>query len=121
MSTCELAEPSEQAAPGPTRRKRMFLSTGAEAVENAVKISRRYTGSERLSSRFPGAFHGRTMMGMALTGKVVPYKVGFGPFPAEVFHLPFPIELPRRLRRGFARGARQAVQGRTSSRHASPR
>ena len=55
------------------------------------KIARRCTGRSGVIA-FSGAFHGRTMMGMALTGKVVPYKVGFGPFPAEVFHIPFPIE-----------------------------
>lgn len=78
-------------APGPTPKKTIFLTTGVEAVENAVKIARRHTGRSGVVA-FSGAFHGRTMMGMALTGKVVPYKHGFGPFPAEVFHVPFPIE-----------------------------
>lgn len=86
-----LAERLNKLAPGPTPKKTIFLTTGAEAVENAIKISRRYTGRSGVIA-FSGAFHGRTMMGMALTGKVVPYKVGFGPFPAEVFHIPFPIE-----------------------------
>lgn len=71
--------------------KALFLTTGAEAVENTVKIARRHTGRSAVIS-FSGAFHGRTMMAMALTGKVVPYKRGFGPFPAEVYHVPFPIE-----------------------------
>ncbi len=78
-------------APGSTPKKTLFLTTGAEAVENAVKIARRHTGRSGVVA-FSGAFHGRTMMAMALTGKVIPYKAGFGPFPAEVFHVPFPIE-----------------------------
>lgn len=87
----KLAERLNKAAPGPSRKKTLFINTGAEAVENAVKIARKHTGRSGLIA-FSGAFHGRTMMGMALTGKVVPYKAGFGPFPAEVFHLPFPID-----------------------------
>ena len=86
-----LAERLNAAAPGTTPKKTIFLTTGAEAVENSVKIARRHTGRSGVIA-FSGAFHGRTMMGMALTGKVVPYKAGFGPFPAEVFHVPFPIE-----------------------------
>jgi 4-aminobutyrate aminotransferase/(S)-3-amino-2-methylpropionate transaminase len=86
-----LAARLNKLAPGSTPKKTIFLTTGAEAVENAIKISRRYTGRSAVIA-FSGAFHGRTMMGMALTGKVVPYKVGFGPFPAEVFHIPFPID-----------------------------
>jgi 4-aminobutyrate aminotransferase/(S)-3-amino-2-methylpropionate transaminase len=86
-----LAERLNSVAPGTTPKKTIFLTTGAEAVENAVKISRKHTGRSGIIA-FSGAFHGRTMMGMALTGKVVPYKAGFGPFPAEVFHVPFPIE-----------------------------
>ncbi|MGI9237668.1 MAG: 4-aminobutyrate--2-oxoglutarate transaminase [Woeseiaceae bacterium] len=87
----ELAERLNRAAPGNTRKQTIFLTTGVEAVENAVKIARRHTGRSAVVA-FSGAFHGRTMMGMALTGKVVPYKAGFGPFPAEVFHIPFPID-----------------------------
>jgi 4-aminobutyrate aminotransferase / (S)-3-amino-2-methylpropionate transaminase / 5-aminovalerate transaminase len=86
-----LAERLNAVAPGPTPKKTIFLTTGAEAVENAVKIARRHTRRSAVIA-FSGAFHGRTMMGMALTGKVVPYKTGFGPFPAEVYHVPFPIE-----------------------------
>ena len=67
----------------------MLVTTGAEAVENAIKIARAHTGRSGVIA-FSGAFHGRTMMGMALTGKVVPYKRNFGPFPAEVYHAPFP-------------------------------
>jgi len=87
----KLAERLNSAAPGATPKKTIFLNTGAEAVENSVKIARRYTGRSGIIA-FSGAFHGRTMMGMALTGKVVPYKAGFGPFPAEVFHVPYPVE-----------------------------
>lgn len=67
----------------------MLVTTGAEAVENAIKIARAYTGRSGVVA-FSGAFHGRTLLGMALTGKVMPYKKNFGPFPAEVFHAPFP-------------------------------
>ena len=84
-----VAERLNKAAPGSFAKKTMFVTTGAEAVENAVKIARVATGRTAIVA-FNGAFHGRTMMGMALTGKVVPYKKGFGPFPAEVYHAPFP-------------------------------
>jgi 4-aminobutyrate aminotransferase len=67
----------------------MMVSTGAEAVENAVKVARIFTGRPGIVS-FSGGFHGRTHMGMALTGKVVPYKKGFGPFPADIYNIPFP-------------------------------
>ena len=67
----------------------MLISTGAEAVENAVKVARAFTGRPGIIS-FSGGFHGRTHMGMALTGKVVPYKKGFGPFPADVYNVAFP-------------------------------
>jgi len=87
----ELAGRLNKLAPGPTPKKTIFLTTGAEAVENAVKIARKHTGRSAVIA-FSGAFHGRTMMCMALTGKVVPYKAGFGPFPAEVFHVPYPID-----------------------------
>lgn len=85
-----LAERLNALAPGEGPKKTIFLSTGAEAVENAVKIARAATRRPGIVA-FSGAFHGRTMMTMALTGKVVPYKVGFGPFPGEVYHLPYPI------------------------------
>lgn len=87
----KLAERINALAPGETPKKTLFLTTGAEAVENTIKIARRYTGRTAVIS-FSGAFHGRTMMAMALTGKVVPYKKGFGPFPAEVYHVPYPIQ-----------------------------
>ncbi|HUS96643.1 MAG TPA: 4-aminobutyrate--2-oxoglutarate transaminase [Hyphomicrobiaceae bacterium] len=85
-----LADRLNRLVPGESAKKTIFLSTGAEAIENAIKIARAHTGRPAVVA-FSGAFHGRTMMGMALTGKVVPYKVGFGPFPAEIYHLPFPI------------------------------
>jgi len=87
----KLADRLAKAAPGNTPKKTIFLTTGAEAVENTIKIARCYTRRSAVIS-FSGAFHGRTMMAMALTGKVVPYKKGFGPFPAEVYHVPYPIE-----------------------------
>lgn len=86
-----LADRLNKLVPGEAPKKTIFLTTGAEAVENSIKIARAHTGRPGVIS-FSGAFHGRTMMGMALTGKVVPYKTGFGPFPQEVYHLPFPIE-----------------------------
>ena len=88
----QLAERLNAATPGNFAKKTIFVTTGAEAVENAVKIARSATGRSAVIA-FGGGFHGRTFMGMALTGKVVPYKVGFGAMPGDVFHVPFPIEL----------------------------
>ncbi|MCX7176387.1 MAG: 4-aminobutyrate--2-oxoglutarate transaminase [Proteobacteria bacterium] len=88
----ELAEKLNGLTPGKFAKKTAFFSTGAEAVENAVKIARVATGRSAVIA-FSGAFHGRGMMGLALTGKVAPYKTGFGPLPAEVYHIPFPIAL----------------------------
>jgi 4-aminobutyrate aminotransferase len=87
-----LAERINKLTPGNHAKKTCFFSSGAEAVENAIKIARASTGRPGIIA-FAGAFHGRTMMGCALTGKVVPYKVGFGPFPGEIYHLPFPMDL----------------------------
>jgi len=84
-----LAERLNALAPGPSAKKTIFLSTGAEAVENAIKIARSATGRPGVIA-FSGGFHGRTMLGMALTGKVTPYKTGFGPFLSDIYHLPFP-------------------------------
>lgn len=86
-----LAEALNQLAPGDTPKKSIFVTTGAEAVENAVKIARAHTGRRGVIA-FNGGFHGRTMMAMGLTGKITPYKNLFGPFPGEVYHAPFPIE-----------------------------
>ncbi|PSH22462.1 4-aminobutyrate--2-oxoglutarate transaminase [Yersinia pseudotuberculosis] len=72
--------------------KTAFFTTGVEAIENAVKIARAATGRPGVIA-FSGAFHGRTLLAMALTGRAVPYKVGFGPFPASIFHALYPNEL----------------------------
>jgi 4-aminobutyrate aminotransferase/(S)-3-amino-2-methylpropionate transaminase len=88
----ELAERLNALAPGDGAKKSLFLTTGSEAVENAVKIARAHTGRSALIA-FNGGYHGRTMMTLGLTGKVLPYKAGFGPFPAEIFHAPFPVDL----------------------------
>ncbi len=87
-----LAERLNALVPGPFAKKTALFSTGAEAVENAVKVARAFTGRPGVVA-FAGGFHGRTLLALALTGKTVPYKTGFGPFPAEVFHLPFPNAL----------------------------
>ena len=91
-SYVRLAERLNALAPGKTPKKTFFMNTGAEAVENAIKVARAYTGRSGIIA-FNGAFHGRTMFSLALTGKVDPYKKGFGPFPAELFHAPFPDPL----------------------------
>ena len=70
--------------------KTALVTTGAEAVENAVKFARAYTGRSDVIA-FHGGFHGRTLLGMALTGKVLPYKAKFGPMPAGIWHVPFPV------------------------------
>ena len=88
----ELAERLNALAPGQFAKKSIFLSTGAEAVENAVKIARAHTRRPGVIA-FTGGYHGRTMMTLGLTGKVAPYKVGFGPFPGEVFHALYPNAL----------------------------
>jgi 4-aminobutyrate aminotransferase len=91
-SYVSLAEKIVARAPGDYAKKAAFFTTGAEAVENAVKIARAATGRPGVIA-FTGGFHGRTLMGMALTGKVAPYKIGFGPFPSDVYHAPFPNPL----------------------------
>ncbi|QNM96478.1 4-aminobutyrate--2-oxoglutarate transaminase [Chitinimonas koreensis] len=88
----KLAETLNGIVPIDGARKTAFFTTGAEAVENAIKIARAATGRSGVIA-FSGAFHGRTMMGMALTGKVNPYKLNFGPMPADVYHAPYPIPL----------------------------
>lgn len=88
----ELAERLNALAPGAFDKKTLFLTTGAEAVENAVKIARAYTRRGGVIA-FTGGYHGRTLMTLGLTGKVAPYKSGFGPFPGEVFHALFPNAL----------------------------
>jgi len=91
-SAVRLAERINSLAPIDGPAKTAFFTTGAEAVENAIKIARAQTGRPGVIA-FGGGFHGRTLMGMALTGKVAPYKNGFGPFPADVHHVPFPSDL----------------------------
>ena len=86
----ELAEKLNRLAPGSSPKKTIFVTTGAEAVENSIKIARAHTGRSAVIA-FGGGFHGRTFMAMALTGKVAPYKTGFGPMPGDVYHAPFPI------------------------------
>ncbi|MEO7954836.1 MAG: 4-aminobutyrate--2-oxoglutarate transaminase [Polaromonas sp.] len=88
----ELAERLNAKAPGDFAKKTLFLTTGAEAVENAIKIARAATGRSGVIC-FNGGYHGRTLLTLAMTGKVAPYKTGFGPFPAEVFHATFPNAL----------------------------
>lgn len=87
-----LAERLNDAIPGDFAKKTIFVTTGAEAVENAVKLARAHTGRSAVIA-FGGAFHGRTFMGMSLTGKVAPYKQGFGAMMPDVYHVPFPIDL----------------------------
>ena len=83
-----LAERMNDLTPGKFGKKTMFVNSGAEAVENAVKIARAYTKRPSIIA-FEDAFHGRTMMTLALTSKTHPYKAGFGPFPGEVYRAPF--------------------------------
>jgi 4-aminobutyrate aminotransferase / (S)-3-amino-2-methylpropionate transaminase / 5-aminovalerate transaminase len=84
-----LAEQLNKLAPGPTPKKTIFLTTGAEAVENAVKIARYHTKRTAVIA-FVGGFHGRTLACITLNGKVAPYKTGFGPMLPDVYHVPFP-------------------------------
>jgi 4-aminobutyrate aminotransferase / (S)-3-amino-2-methylpropionate transaminase / 5-aminovalerate transaminase len=90
----ELAEKLAQLAPGHFEKKVLFLNSGAEAVENAVKIARKYTKRTGVIA-FTKGFHGRTLMTMTMTSKVKPYKNGFGPFAPEVYKAPFPYEYRR--------------------------
>ncbi|HTY54417.1 MAG TPA: 4-aminobutyrate--2-oxoglutarate transaminase [Candidatus Binataceae bacterium] len=87
-----LAERLNRLAPGPGKKKTLIMNSGAEAVENAIKIARRFTRRSAIIA-FGGGFHGRTLLTLGLTGKVNPYKAGFGPFPAEVYHAIFPDPL----------------------------
>lgn len=84
-----LAERILEISPIDGPKKVAFFSTGAEAIENAIKIARSATGRGGVIA-FGGAFHGRSLFAVSLTGKVQPYKAGFGPFPPEIYHLPFP-------------------------------
>lgn len=91
-SYVSLAERINARVPVTGPAKTAFFSTGAEAVENAVKIARAYTRRPGVIT-FGGGFHGRTFMTMALTGKVAPYKIGFGPFPGSIYHAQYPNAL----------------------------
>ncbi|MHB1689937.1 MAG: 4-aminobutyrate--2-oxoglutarate transaminase [Thiomonas sp.] len=88
-SYVSLAEKLNALTPGSHAKKTALFSTGAEAVENAIKIARAYTKRPGVIA-FGGAFHGRSLFAVSLTGKVQPYKAGFGPFPPEIYHAPFP-------------------------------
>ena len=85
----ELAERLNRVTPGTHEKRTFFVNSGAEAVENAVKVARFFTGRQGVIC-FEHGFHGRTNLAMALTSKVMPYKKGFGPFAPEVYRIPFP-------------------------------
>ena len=87
----EVCEKLNAAVPISGEKKSALVTTGAEAVENAIKYARCYTGRSDVIA-FHGGFHGRTLLGMALTGKVAPYKAKFGPMPGGIWHVPFPVE-----------------------------
>ena len=111
----ELAEKLNALAPGDFAKKTLLLSSGAEAVENAIKIARAYTGRPGVIA-FTGGYHGRTMMTLGLTGKVAPYKLGFGPFPGERVPRAVPERAARRQRRRGDRLDREHLQERHRSR-----
>jgi 4-aminobutyrate aminotransferase/(S)-3-amino-2-methylpropionate transaminase len=102
----ELAERMNALAPGDSPKKTMFANSGAEAVENAVKVARRFTGRDAIVT-FDHAFHGRTLLAMSLTAKVMPYKQGMGPFAPEIYRLPFAY--PYRWPSGPERAAEEAL------------
>ncbi|HBI05124.1 MAG TPA: 4-aminobutyrate--2-oxoglutarate transaminase [Paenibacillaceae bacterium] len=89
-----LAEKLAEIAPGPYEKQVMFANSGAEAVENAVKIARKYTGRQGIVV-FQRGFHGRTLLAMTMTSKVHPYKFGFGPFAPEIYKAPYPYPYRR--------------------------
>ena len=86
-----VAEALNRRAPGPSRKKTLLLSTGAEATENAVKIAREFTRRPAVIA-FQHGYHGRTLLALTMTGKNEPYKQHFGPFCSEIYHAPFPYE-----------------------------
>src|SRR5687768_16130925 len=85
----ELAERLNRITPGNHPKRTLLVNSGAEAVENAIKVARHYTGRPAVVC-FEHGFHGRTNLAMALTSKVFPYKKGFGPFAPEVYRIPYP-------------------------------
>jgi 4-aminobutyrate aminotransferase len=91
-SYVSLAERLNTAIPGDFPKKSLFVTTGAEANESAIKVAKAYTGRSGVIA-FAGGFHGRTQLMMALTGKVAPYKADFGPMAPDVFHVPYPSQL----------------------------
>ena len=95
-SYVSLAEKLNQLTPGNFAKKTFLVNSGAEAVENAVKIARAFTGRQAVISVEDG-FHGRTMMGLSLTSKTHPYKEGFGPFLPDVYRIPFGVPANARL------------------------
>ena len=110
----ELAERLNALAPGKAAKKTMFANSGAEAVENAVKIARKATGRQAIVT-FDHAFHGRTLLAMSLTAKVMPYKQGMGPFAPEIYRLPFAY--PYRWASGPDACAREALAYATEEMH----
>jgi 4-aminobutyrate aminotransferase/(S)-3-amino-2-methylpropionate transaminase len=86
-----VAERLNVVAPGPSRKKTLLVTTGAEATENAIKIARAHTNRSAVVA-FQYGYHGRTMLALAMTGKTAPYKQNFGPFAADVYHAPYPYE-----------------------------
>jgi 4-aminobutyrate aminotransferase / (S)-3-amino-2-methylpropionate transaminase / 5-aminovalerate transaminase len=110
----ELAERLNAIAPGDHQKKTMFANSGAEAVENAVKIARKATGRDAIVT-FDHAFHGRTLLAMTLTAKVMPYKQGMGPFAPEIYRLPFPY--PYRWPTGPERATAEALAYATDEMH----
>lgn len=87
----ELAERLNAIAPIVAPAKTIFLTSGAEALENSIKIARAATGRPGIIA-FAGGYHGRTLLTLAMTGKVLPYKKKFAPMPPEIYHVPFPFE-----------------------------
>jgi 4-aminobutyrate aminotransferase/(S)-3-amino-2-methylpropionate transaminase len=85
----ELAERMNRITPGTHEKRTFFVNSGAEAVENAIKVARHFTGRQAILC-FEHAFHGRTNLAMGLTAKVMPYKKGFGPFAPELYRIPYP-------------------------------
>ena len=90
-SYVRLAQALNRLAPGPSKKKTLLVTTGAEACENAVKIARMHTNRTGIIA-FHHGFHGRTMLALTMTGKSAPYKQNFGPFCSDVYHAPFPYE-----------------------------
>ncbi|MCG2826034.1 MAG: aspartate aminotransferase family protein, partial [Thermoplasmatales archaeon] len=88
-SFIELASRLAELAPGKTEKKVAFFNSGAEAVENSVKIARGYTKRKAIVV-FDGAFHGRTLLTMTMTHQAIPYKCGFGPFAPEIYRMAYP-------------------------------